>query len=70
MESLSLEEENIIADVRNLFRLKKELNCAANKELRNLFRLEKKTKAVKDRTLRDIRIILSMKKKKKIVINQ
>ena len=42
MESLSLEEENIIADVRNLFRLNKELNCAANKDLRNLFRLEKK----------------------------
>ena len=71
MESLSLEEENIITDVRNLFRLKKELSCAGNKDIRNLFRLkEKKTKAVKDRILRDIRIILSMNKKKKIVINQ
>ena len=26
MESLSLEEENIIKDIRNLFRLKKELD--------------------------------------------
>ena len=71
MESLSLEEENIITDVWNLFTLEKELSCAANKDIRNLFRLkEKKTKAVKDRILRDIRIILSMNKKKKIVINQ
>ena len=29
MESLSLEEENIIKDIRNLFRLKKELNYTA-----------------------------------------
>ena len=28
MESLSLKEENIIKDIKNLFRLKKEINCA------------------------------------------
>ena len=39
MKSLSLEEENIIKDVRNLFRLKKELNYTAVKDKRNLFRL-------------------------------
>ena len=33
MESLSLEEENIIKDIINLFRLKKELNAAAIKVL-------------------------------------
>ena len=44
MEILSLEEENIIKDMRNLFKLKKkELNDTAVKDIRNLFRLEKKT---------------------------
>ena len=36
MESLSLEEENIIKDMRNLFRLKKELNYTVFKDIRNL----------------------------------
>ena len=49
MESLSFEEENIIKDKRNLFRLKKELNYSAIKDIRNLFRLEKEIKANKDR---------------------
>ena len=31
MESLSLEEENIIKDIRNLFTLKKEENYTATK---------------------------------------
>ena len=48
MESLSLEEENIIKDIINLFRLKKELNATVIKGIRNLFRLEKETKAIKD----------------------
>ena len=51
MESLSLEEENLIIDIRNLFRLKKEQNCTAVKDMRNLFRQEKETKAIKDRIL-------------------
>ena len=38
MESLRLEEENIIQDIRNLFRLKKEQNYTAVKDTRNLFR--------------------------------
>ena len=33
MESLSLEEENIIKDIRNLFRLKKEQNCNSIKSI-------------------------------------
>ena len=37
MESLSLEEENIIEYIINLFRLKKKLNCTAIKYIRNLF---------------------------------
>ena len=55
MESLSIEEENIIKDTRNLFRLKKELNYTAIKDMRNLFRQEKKTKSIKDRILKDIK---------------
>ena len=48
-------EENIIKEVRNLFRLKKELNCNAIKDIRNLFRREKETKAIKDIILRDLK---------------
>ena len=54
MESLSIEEENIIKNIRNLFRLKKELNYTEIKDIRNLFRLAKETKAIKYRILRDI----------------
>ena len=35
------EEEKIIKDIRNLFRLKRELNYTAVKDIRNLFRREK-----------------------------
>ena len=55
MESLNLEEENIINDIRNLFKLKKELNYNEIKDLKNLFRIEKEAKAIKDRILRDIK---------------
>ena len=55
MKSLSLKEENIIKDLRNLFRLKNELNYTANKDIRNLFRLKKETKAIKDKILRGIK---------------
>ena len=40
-ESLRLEEENIIKDIRNLFKLKK-LNYTAFKDIRNLFGLKRK----------------------------
>ena len=55
MESLSLEEENIIKDIRNLFILKNKLNYTAIKDKRNLFRLEKEAKTIKYRILRDIK---------------
>ena len=58
IESPRLEEENIIKDVRNLFRLnklKQKQNAAAVKGIRNLFRLEIQNKAIKDRMIRDIR---------------
>ena len=47
VESLSLEEESIIKDITNHFRLKK-LNSTAIKDIRNLFRLQKETQAIKD----------------------
>ena len=52
-----LEEENIIKDTRNLFRLKKELNYTSIKDIRKLFRREKETKVIKDRILIDIKNI-------------
>ena len=51
IKSLSIEKENIIKDIRNLFRLKKELNYTAIKDIRNIFRLEKETKEITDRVL-------------------
>ena len=62
MESLSLEEENVIKDIRNLFRIKKKQNYIAIKYIKNLFRQEKKTKAIKDRILRDIKNIFEHEK--------
>ena len=53
MESLSLEGENIIKDIRNLFKLKKELNYTS---IKDFFRLEKETKAIEDIILRDIKL--------------
>ena len=41
MEKPRPEEENIIEDIRNLFRTKKELNYTAIKNARNIFRLKK-----------------------------
>ena len=44
METQSLEEENIIKDVRNLFslnKIEKETNNTAIKGIRNLFRIKK-----------------------------
>ena len=69
MENLILEDENIIKDIRNPFRLKKVLNYTAIIDTRNIFRLEKETKAIKDRILRNIKNLLSMKAKK-IIISQ
>ena len=68
MESLSIEEESIIKDIRNLFRLKKEVSNTTIKDITNLFRLEKKLEQLKIEYLEILRIFLSMKQK--IIINQ
>ena len=36
-ESLSIEEENIIKDIRNIFRLKKEIETIKDRMLRDIF---------------------------------
>ena len=68
MEIGSLQKENIIKDIRNIFSLKKEQNYPINKDIRNPFRQEKKLKQLKKEYLEILRIFLSMKKK--IVISQ
>ena len=56
MERLSLEKGNIIKDIRNLFRLKKEQNYTAIKDKTKIFYTRKKnTKAIKDTILRVIK---------------
>ena len=58
MQNPRLEEEIIIKDVRNLFRLenlKKERSDTTIKDIKNLFRLEKENEEIKDRILGDIR---------------
>ena len=62
MKNLRPEEENIIKDKRNLFRLKKELNYTEIEDVRNLFN-EKYIEY-----LEILGIFLSMKKK--IIIHQ
>ena len=62
MGVLSFEGENIIKDIRNLFRLKKEQNYTAIKNIRNLFRKGKETKVIKGRILRDIKNLFEHEK--------
>ena len=69
MESLSLEKENIIKDIRNLFRLRKWLNYTGIKDIRNLFRPKNKLKQLEIEYWKILRIFLTMKKKK-IIRNQ
>ena len=40
-------EQNIIKDVRSLFRLKKQIDINAIKDIRNLFMLKKESEAIK-----------------------
>ena len=59
MESLSFEEENIIKEIRNPFRLKKEQNYT-EKETKK--RARKETKAIEERILRDTKNVFEHKK--------
>ena len=55
MESSCLEEENIIRDVRNLFKLKKQIHGTAIKDIRSLLKSKKDNKVIKNRILGCIR---------------
>ena len=55
IENLWSEEEKIIKDIKNLFRLKKKKNDTAIKDVRNLFRLKKEVKGIKDIVLRNVK---------------
>ena len=70
VETLGLKEENIIKDIRNLFRLKQELNYTAIKDIRKLLEKKKKLYQLKMEYLEILRVLLRMKMKKKIIINQ
>ena len=64
MESLSLKEENTIKDIRNFFRLKKELNYTVIRDIRNVFLKKKKLKQLKIEYLQILRNFMTMKIRK------
>ena len=70
MENPRPEEEKIIKDIKNLFRLKKELDYTAIKDKKNLVRREQEIKKLTVEYSEMLRIFLSMKKRKKSIINQ
>ena len=63
-------ENNIIKNVRNLSRLKKEMNDTATKDMRNLFRLKKENKSIKSRATGDVGNLFRLKKDKKPIKNR
>ena len=48
MKKIKKTEYNITEDVRNHYRLKKELDDNITKDIRNLFRLKKENEAIKE----------------------
>ena len=42
-------EDNVIKDLRNLFRLKKVIDNKATKDIRNLLKLKKEKEPIKDK---------------------
>ena len=62
MENPRSEEEKIIKDKRNYFRLKKEQNNITIKDIRNLFRLQIDVKGTKDIVLRNIKNLFEYEK--------
>ena len=64
MENSRLTEENFITDIGNLFRLKKQQNDTAIKEIRNLLFRIKKNEGIKYIVLRSIKKLSEYKKEK------
>ena len=56
------EEEYIIKNVRNHFRLEKLKTDTPLKTKRNIFRLEKENDEIKDKILRDIKNVFGLEK--------
>ena len=48
-------EDNFIKDIKNIFRLRKEIYNSAAKDIRNLFGLKQENKTIKDKIIRDIK---------------
>ena len=67
MENARSEKDNIMKDARIFFRLRKEINYYAIKDIRNLFRLEKGAKTIKDRILRDIKNLFEHEEEENII---
>ena len=60
-------KDNIIKDVKNLFKLTKEIDDNKIKSIRNLFRLKKENEGINGRLIRYIRDLFDQEKK--IIIN-
>ena len=72
MKNLTPEWENIIEDITNLFRLKKELNYTGVKDIKIFLKKEKETKAIKNTIKRDIKNLFEHEKenyKKPVRVN-
>ena len=67
METLGLKEENIIKDIRNLFRLKQELNYTAIKDIRKLLEKKKKLYQLKMEYLEILRVFWEWKWRRKLL---
>ena len=59
---LSFDEESLIKDRRNRFRLKNEQNYTVIKDIENLLDKKKETKAIKGRILRNIKKLFQQEK--------
>ena len=67
MEGLSLEEENKIKSIKNLFRLKKELKYTTIRYKKSIFKLRTEIFAIKDKILRDIKNLFEHEQKKNFI---
>ena len=62
MKNLTPEWDNIIEDITNLFRLKKELNYTGVKDIKIFLKKEKETKAIKNTIIWDIKNLFEHEK--------
>ena len=65
VENPTPEEGKITEDIKNLFRLKKELNDNPIRDITNLFKQQKETKAIKYRILCHIKTLFEHGKEEK-----